>query len=210
MFAIFAETLHRTERQTKIKKRREKENSAYCFIAIHQVGFVKNHRLICKQNIQASTRRKRKVNLLFRRCKRTIFIENQHGKLTEIWERHVVASCYCYRWWNWDSPSLNQVDEESKARISMGPSPTTEVGRQRFEWKTMFVIFFMTKGPLLSHEITSKPRMNAFQIVRRMFIPAVKEVTQKASHIDDSRNWTPSWQCSTACERSRFGLSSNE
>ena len=51
--------------------------------------------------------------------------------------------------------------EESKAWISMGGSPATEVRRQQFERKTMFVIFFMTNGPLLIHEIPPKTSINA-------------------------------------------------
>lgn len=51
--------------------------------------------------------------------------------------------------------------EESKAWVPMGASPVTEVRRQPFERKTMFVVFFMTNGPLMVHEIPSKTTVNA-------------------------------------------------
>jgi [histone H3]-lysine36 N-dimethyltransferase SETMAR len=51
--------------------------------------------------------------------------------------------------------------QESKAWLSKGQHPPTEVRRQQFEKKTMFVIFFMTTGPLLIHQLPSGTFINA-------------------------------------------------
>ncbi|CAF2997199.1 unnamed protein product [Rotaria sp. Silwood2] len=51
--------------------------------------------------------------------------------------------------------------QESKAWVAKGQSPPTEVRRQQFEEKTMFVIFFMTTGPLLIHQLPSGTLINA-------------------------------------------------
>ena len=51
--------------------------------------------------------------------------------------------------------------QESKAWVAKEESPPTEVRRQLFEEKTMFVIFFMTNGPLLIHQVPSRTSINA-------------------------------------------------
>ncbi|CAF1537338.1 unnamed protein product [Adineta ricciae] len=51
--------------------------------------------------------------------------------------------------------------EASKAWLSKGQCPPTEVRRQQFEAKTMFVIFFMTTGPLLIHPLPPGTSINA-------------------------------------------------
>ncbi|CAF1523130.1 unnamed protein product [Rotaria sp. Silwood1] len=51
--------------------------------------------------------------------------------------------------------------QESKAWVAQGTSPPTELRRQQFEEKTMFIIFFMTNGPLLIHHLTPGTSINA-------------------------------------------------
>ncbi|CAF4483037.1 unnamed protein product, partial [Didymodactylos carnosus] len=51
--------------------------------------------------------------------------------------------------------------QQSKAWIAEGESPPTVVRRQRYEKKTMFVIFFMTTGPLLIHQVPSGVSIDA-------------------------------------------------
>ncbi|CAF1316643.1 unnamed protein product [Rotaria sordida] len=51
--------------------------------------------------------------------------------------------------------------QESKAWVAKGQNPPTEVRRQQFEEKTMFVIFFMTTGPLLIHQLPPGTSINA-------------------------------------------------
>lgn len=54
-----------------------------------------------------------------------------------------------------------QSKQGSKVWLSKGQHPPTEVRRQPFEEKTMFVIFFMTNGPLLIHQLPSGTSINA-------------------------------------------------
>ena len=51
--------------------------------------------------------------------------------------------------------------QDSKAWISKGNYPPTEVRRQQYEKKTMFVIFFMTIGPLLIHQMPARISLDA-------------------------------------------------
>ncbi|CAF1170428.1 unnamed protein product [Rotaria sordida] len=51
--------------------------------------------------------------------------------------------------------------EQSKAWVKKDESPSTQVKIQQFEKKTMFVIFFMTNGPVLIHEVSFGASTNA-------------------------------------------------
>ncbi len=69
--------------------------------------------------------------------------------------------------------------QQSKAWIAKGDSPPTEVRRQQFEPKTMFVIFFMTNGPLLVHEVPSGTSINAIYYRDECLKTLVKNLHKK-------------------------------
>ncbi len=51
--------------------------------------------------------------------------------------------------------------QDSKAWVSKEEGPPTQIRRQLFEEKTMFVIFFMTNGSILLHQVPSGISINA-------------------------------------------------
>ena len=55
--------------------------------------------------------------------------------------------------------------DDSKAWVSKGNYPPTEVRRQSYEVKTMFVIFFMTAGSLLVHQVLQGHYLMPFTIL---------------------------------------------
>jgi len=69
--------------------------------------------------------------------------------------------------------------EESKAWVAMGQSPPTTVRRQQFERKSMFVIFFMTNGPLFIHEVPPKTSINAIYYRDACLTQLVKKLRKK-------------------------------
>ncbi|CAF1395072.1 unnamed protein product [Adineta steineri] len=78
--------------------------------------------------------------------------------------------------------------EQSKVWVAKGESPPTQVRRQHFERKTMFVIFFMTNGPLLIHVLPSGASVNAIYYRDECLKELIKNLYKKrpsstANHI---------------------------
>jgi histone-lysine N-methyltransferase SETMAR len=69
--------------------------------------------------------------------------------------------------------------EASKAWLSKGQHPPTEVRRQQFEAKTMFVIFFMTTGPLLIHQLPPGTSINALYYREECLKGLVRKLRKK-------------------------------
>jgi histone-lysine N-methyltransferase SETMAR len=69
--------------------------------------------------------------------------------------------------------------QESKAWVAKGTCPPTEVRRQQFESKTMFVIFFMTNGPLLIHKLPAGTSINAIYYRDKCLKTLVKNLHMK-------------------------------
>ena len=69
--------------------------------------------------------------------------------------------------------------EQSKVWVRKDESPPTQVKRQQFEKKTMFVIFFMTNGPVLIHEVPSGTSINAIYYRDQCLKALVKKLHKK-------------------------------
>ena len=69
--------------------------------------------------------------------------------------------------------------QHSKAWVAKDQGPPTTVKRQQFEKKSMFVIFFMTTGPLLIHELPSGTTINAIYYRDECLKKLIKNLRKK-------------------------------
>ncbi|CAF0989636.1 unnamed protein product [Rotaria sordida] len=89
--------------------------------------------------------------------------------------------------------------QQSKAWVAKNEGPPTVVKRQQFKKNTMFVIFFMTNGPLLIHELPSGTSINAIYYHDQCLKKLVKNLRKKRPssttngiklHHDNARPYT--------------------
>ncbi len=69
--------------------------------------------------------------------------------------------------------------QQSEAWIAEGERPPTIVRRQTYDKKTMFVIFFMTTGPLLIHQVPPGVSINGIYYRDECLKPLVKNLLIK-------------------------------
>jgi histone-lysine N-methyltransferase SETMAR len=63
--------------------------------------------------------------------------------------------------------------------VSQGQSPTPLVRRDKFEPKTLFSLFFRSKGPLLIHAVGKEQTVDKFYYIANCLKPVVKEVRKQ-------------------------------
>ncbi|CAF1524268.1 unnamed protein product [Rotaria sordida] len=93
-----------------------------------------------------------------------------HNELTTAYEQDVV-SCRTHR--------RIRSKQELKAWVTPEESPLTEVRQKLFEEKTMFIMFFMTNGPLLIHQVPAGTPINAIYYCDECLKTIVKKLDKK-------------------------------
>jgi histone-lysine N-methyltransferase SETMAR len=86
--------------------------------------------------------------------------------------------------------------DDSQSWVAEGEIPSTAVRRSAREPKTVFCIFFMTKGPVLIHQVPSAQSVNASYYRTNCLEPLVEKIKKKRPasgthafkvHVDNAR-----------------------